>query len=451
MAKPTTKRNFCTHFYHDSVNGNYTQSLKNSSEETRQRYIKRFQLITIDIGDYEDFNVMLDDIQNKWLDGEYRHTSVRQYKAALMYGLACIRHYQVTQDATMINQVRFLANRVAPQQLESLYDKCKKLGKTGDRKQLEYESSLKQKTSSTKDKRFNEALLNQVLACHPTKQSHGDYELLHLFLQINSRLGLRPIEYGNCMMVSKQMFQQSKAIHTLVGIEDFEQKNSVNVYNISTDQDDNDSPVLIVKNAKDSHGRACGKYRFLSLSALSDEELLKLDKLLLLFQQKKSQCTDFNKEILRPLQKQLYYILKNNHQCQKIINKLHNKKMRTYRYNKDKTGTDKAPIKKHPTLYSTRHQAVANAKQMGINPIVIAATFGHASILTAEEHYGLGYYGNGSGSVLPMQISVNAVIDRLTTKQEQLLKAGRTWESGQAKPQYSSPSASSSRRQLGSP
>ena len=96
-------------------------------------------------------------------------------------------------------------------------------------------------------------------------------------------------------------------------------------------------------------------------------------------------------------------------------------------------------------------EIVANAKQMGINPIVIAATFGHASILTAEEHYGLGYYGNGSGSVLPMQISVNAVIDRLTPKQEQLLKAGRTWESGQAKPQSSSPSASSSRRQLGSP
>lgn len=117
------KKKFLHHFYHDTVNGNYAQSLKNSSEETRQRYIKRFQLITIDIGDYEDFNVMLEDIQNKWLDGEYRHTSVRQYKAALMYGLACIRHYQVTQDATMINQVRFLANRIAPQQLESLYDK----------------------------------------------------------------------------------------------------------------------------------------------------------------------------------------------------------------------------------------------------------------------------------------------------------------------------------------
>lgn len=451
MAKPTTKRNFCTHFYHDSINGNYAQSLKNSSEETRQRYIKRFELITIDVGDHDDFDAMLDDIQNKWLDGEYRHTSIRQYKASLMYGLACIRHYQVVQDATMINHVRFLANRITPQQLEALYDKCKKLGKVGDRKQLEYESSLKLKTSSTKDKRFDEALLNAVLSCKPTKQSHGDYELLQLFLQINSRLGLRPIEYGNCMMISKQMFQQSKAIHALLEIEDFKQQNKVNVYNISTDQDDNDSPVLIVKNAKDSHGRACGKYRFLSLSVLSDEELLKLDRLLVLFQEKKNECTDFNKEVLRPLQKQLYYILKNNKQCQKIINKLHNKKMRTYRYNKDKTSVDKTPVKKHPTLYSTRHQAVANAKQMGINPIIIAATFGHASILTAEEHYGLGYYGNGSGSVLPMQISVNAVIDRLTSKQEQLLKIGRTRQSGQAKPQSSTPAATTSRVQLGSP
>ena len=39
-------------------------------------------------------------------------------------------------------------------------------------------------------------------------------------------------------------------------------------------------------------------------------------------------------------------------------------------------------------LYSTRHQAVANAKASGLPRAVIAALFGHVSIETASTHYG---------------------------------------------------------------
>lgn len=41
------------------------------------------------------------------------------------------------------------------------------------------------------------------------------------------------------------------------------------------------------------------------------------------------------------------------------------------------------------TLYSTRHQCIANAKAAKVPVVQIAAFFGHASILTARRHYGL--------------------------------------------------------------
>lgn len=41
-----------------------------------------------------------------------------------------------------------------------------------------------------------------------------------------------------------------------------------------------------------------------------------------------------------------------------------------------------------PTLYSTRHQAIADAKASGMTAYEIAAMFGHGSIRTAKRHYG---------------------------------------------------------------
>lgn len=43
---------------------------------------------------------------------------------------------------------------------------------------------------------------------------------------------------------------------------------------------------------------------------------------------------------------------------------------------------------KGTTLYSIRHQAVANAKAADVDDIEIAAVFGHISVRTSKERYG---------------------------------------------------------------
>lgn len=55
---------------------------------------------------------------------------------------------------------------------------------------------------------------------------------------------------------------------------------------------------------------------------------------------------------------------------------------------------------KYITLYSARHQFVSNRKQMGEDPISLAAILGHGSIATAKNTYGRKNSGSGSGSMI---------------------------------------------------
>lgn len=62
------------------------------------------------------------------------------------------------------------------------------------------------------------------------------------------------------------------------------------------------------------------------------------------------------------------------------------------------------------TLYSTRHQCIANAKAAKVPVVQIAAFFGHASILTARRHYGLaGSAWGDKFTFRPSTESINAV------------------------------------------
>lgn len=62
-----------------------------------------------------------------------------------------------------------------------------------------------------------------------------------------------------------------------------------------------------------------------------------------------------------------------------------------------------------PTLYSTRHQAVANAKADERSGREIAALFGHSSVRTAWKYYGWKARGYQGRSLVPSQESVDAV------------------------------------------
>jgi len=66
-------------------------------------------------------------------------------------------------------------------------------------------------------------------------------------------------------------------------------------------------------------------------------------------------------------------------------------------------------MKKYPSLYSTRHQFAANAKFAGFSKTQVAALLGHASDITAGEHYGKKKHGSGGCRVKPDSFEVASV------------------------------------------
>jgi len=78
------------------------------------------------------------------------------------------------------------------------------------------------------------------------------------------------------------------------------------------------------------------------------------------------------------------------------------------------------PRRKHrPTLYSARHQFIANAKASGHSAREVAALAGHASTDTAKTHYSRANLGSeGAPSVIPIPSQVQTVRD------------GRDWTPG---------------------
>jgi hypothetical protein len=118
-----------------------------------------------------------------------------------------------------------------------------------------------------------------------------------------------------------------------------------------------------VDNDKVSHGRANGEYREILLYGIEEEDLAKL----LHFMNIVGDFVDgYSSEVPR------YTIAKGFY---KAI-------QQTLR----QTAMDKDTPR--PSLYSTRHQAIANAKRSGMSPREIAAMFGHVSTRTAQRHYG---------------------------------------------------------------
>lgn len=116
--------------------------------------------------------------------------------------------------------------------------------------------------------------------------------------------------------------------------------------------------VLVVKNAKNTNGRSFGKYRTINLSHLSKEQVKDID---------------------------LHLQISNNMIKKKYWDKYYKACSNLLRYMSRKIWTRKS---RYPTLYSCRHQFSANMKASGCTKVEVAALMGHASDLTAQEHYG---------------------------------------------------------------
>ena len=399
------EKEFVSVYASDSLADNYARILKDTADTTQISYHKRYA--SWKIGSVEELSDFIEQLDQKWQDGDYRYATVRQYKAAIGYALSSAHQFKTNpkQLNHKFREYYQLSKDASIEELEFLYERNLRIGKTGDTPTLDKKALANEQTSTTKDKRFPQKLLDRILEFDSNR-----YGFLQSFLILNTKLGLRPVEYQYATLLRHDVGHNPQLLEAL-GFADLSSENALNL-NASTN--DKHKPLLLVRNAKNSHARACGEYRLLYLDVLSNKEVRVLEEMMVKMRHiSKKSDKSFSQSVIMPLSSQLYRTLTTDKVCTAIVKGLHDEKMRSYR-KQVKKGFRNVPVFKRPTLYSTRHQAVATAKAADLHPVLIAACFGHSSVFTAENHYGKSIFGKGGLSVTPTQASINEVIARLT-------------------------------------
>ncbi|HGF9504636.1 TPA: hypothetical protein ACJEU7_001841 [Acinetobacter baumannii] len=339
-------------------------------------------------------------------NSELRHSTYRQYRASVFFGLAAT-HILLTEDKIKetdlddgldfsfleetylaLNAKNIAFNDAVITQKRTSAHKVKFFP-------YEFYEYLKKK-ANPEGKIFNTSKLTKL-------------DMLYFFVEANLIVGLRPIEWLNAKIYSR--------------IEDR-------------------CLVLSVSNAKNSNGRANGDQRELLLKKINIEELNAIMRFFILFH------SELKKETTLFLQKQMNFTkspvfrdLKNNDVLNYIsanfeptfmnlplsevvdkangaksglashyLNSLQKKMYFEYRlFCKEHNGDKEFK----PTMYSTRHQCIANAKSAKVNRFEIAAFFGHVSIETSSIHYGKAWHGWSKFDFRPTLESILAVENSL--------------------------------------
>ncbi len=151
--------------------------------------------------------------------------------------------------------------------------------------------------------------------------------------------------------------------------------------NVRIGTDEKGQNVLLIRNAKNTNGRAHGEYRTLSLTGLSDHQrgaVLKHAAAVL-------SCASIGQF------DRLYGA------CRQIV-----------RRKADALWPQRA---RHPSLYTARHMFAADAKAM-FDQVTVAALMGHASTASAGKHYAPAWSGRGGLGVEPSEKDIQAVMRR---------------------------------------
>lgn len=164
---------------------------------------------------------------------------------------------------------------------------------------------------------------------------------------------------------------------------------------------------LRIRNSKNSYGRANGPYREILLHSISAADLATILHLLEVVEKHRVKSRgesqeDLAKSFFRPLR-----------HC--MSNAL--------------TRSGHRPDAPRPTLYSSRHQAVADAKASGLTDREIAAFFGHSSPSTAKSHYGKKLSGSSKMAFRPSPETLSAVRKEVVASKPslQILQAASDW------------------------
>lgn len=180
--------------------------------------------------------------------------------------------------------------------------------------------------------------------------------------------------------------------------------------------------MLVVDNAKATHGRGNGQRRELILYGITADEL----KAIMYFLEIARKFRDRHSPDIEPKQ---------------LTNALYRPMNNLIRRVLSSNGYSARDI---PSVYSTRHQVVADFKASGIDKRVIAAFFGHSSVATHREHYSHKRNGSRGMTFRPSpasieRVKVHGTTHRPETMSPQLATDAADWFAEQESRKMSGP------------
>ena len=229
-------------------------------------------------------------------------------------------------------------------------------------------------TSAKKLKAFPDEAVDILMETARTGKSPSLLRAL-LFIRANLYVGLRPVEWFGANLI------------------EYQHRNAFGEPKHRSDGTVETSPALEVTNAKHSSIRGNGDKRTILLDTLNERQIQHLHQWIQLVNELKSEElmllpeAAINRKIYGSLQRAIRSVLS------------------SAEWNGEM-----------PTIYSTRHQAVANARADGQTQQEIAALFGHSSTNTARRHYGKKYAGYSGRSMRAAPESILAVRSTVTAR-----------------------------------
>lgn len=398
------KRDYLTFEHSNTVKESFFRFKQTCTQATLDNYLTRFisfcrseknkshlEFLTFK----EAVRSLLKKQMHKWENSELRYSTIKQYRSSIIWGISLVATYY--RDDSL--------DYISPQEMENLTELYKLFA--GDDLLTEidmlYQESTQAFFANSSQSQINERIINakkgkertssnraksvvsdlslELDKYTPQKKYDELFKYLKLFLTWNSVLGLRPSEWKSVEL--------SQIVEPLITSETVTINNQI----ISTH-------VLKIKNCKSSHGRACGTHRILELN-LNHEQFTEIEQ------------------------------LKNFIQNERNFLKKAQDLLLQFKVNLKDINPISPVLKRNICLYSTRHQAIANAKKQGYSPIEIAAMFGHISIDTNSLHYGKKKDGKSSsdgGVVLKPSIENLNIVNQALTPNQRLKLGNQTVE-----------------------
>lgn len=216
-------------------------------------------------------------------------------------------------------------------------------------------TSAKKKKSVTKDEA---ELISKYLFSQIKHNAQGKYDKLALAM-FNAILsvGLRPLEWCTCELINEHI-------------------DGVNV----------DPPILKVKNAKATNGRSFDTHRYIGLSTFDEHQMTFIKLTIMLLSQLEDSKAREN------------HISMASRRLSTVYSKFY----------------PSAKVK--ITMYSGRHQLIANLKKAGYTKVEIASIVGHGNDLTAGTHYARKAIGYSSANLPKPDKSAMQKIKVITSK-----------------------------------